>query len=308
MLHMDFNYFQSDLKTPLDLVETFIDDFPNLNATLIPMKIAKANYYIQEKQYEKAALFSRQGQRYNPFLYLTEFQLGRIKLLQKEYDSAYYFLKKASEGLPLNTTHATWAQRVIGQQLKKDELDSLLQYHISRKNTTEAMWQNHLLMTTYISGIESTPYNERDKKYAEKASELYPENIIINETNQVINFGSKKIVIVNALDKEAKTLFESKKYIQAIDLWNNCIELVDNDYAYFFNIALSYYGLQNNLKSIEYLQETSNLKYKNDNGKIEELLGLNYLALKDTLTACSHFVKSATKISKYYAKTINCRD
>ena len=54
MLHVDFNNFQSELKTPIDLVETFIDDFPNLNATLIPIKIAKANYFIQEKDYKKA--------------------------------------------------------------------------------------------------------------------------------------------------------------------------------------------------------------------------------------------------------------
>ena len=308
MLHLDFNYFQSDLKTPLDLIENFIDDFPNLNATLIPIKIAKANYFIQNKQYEKAKKLSREGKKHNPYLYLTEFQLGRINLLENKFDSAYYYLTRASKGLPLNTTHATWAQRVIGGSLKKQELDSLLEYHIKRNNTTEAMWQNHLLMTTFISGIENTDFNDNDKRLAKKASELFPNNLIINENNQVINFGAQKILIVNALDKEAKMEFENKNYQKAIELWENCIELIDNDYAYYFNIALSHYGLENFDTSIEFLSKSNNLMYANDNGKIEELMGMNYLSKKDTLQACKHLKNSSTKLSKKTSKVIGCYD
>ena len=306
MLHVDFNNFQSELKTPIDLVETFIDDFPNLNATLIPIKIAKANYFIQEKDYKKAEKLSREGKKFNPFLYLTEFQLGRIKLIEKKLDSAYYYLTRASKGLPLNTTHATWAQRAIGQKLKKKQLDSLLEFHIAKKNDTEAMWQNHLLMTNYIAGKKGNEFTEKDKKFAEQGNELFPNNKIIGENNQVINFGADKIILVNALDNEAKTYFEKKEYLKAIEFWENCIELIDNDYAYHFNIALSYYGLKEYDKSIENLKKSRNLKFIANNGKIDELMGLNFYSKKDTLNACRFFEISQSAISKKMFKIINC--
>ncbi len=306
MLHLDFNFYQSELKTPIDLIETFIDDFPNLNATLIPIKIAKANYFIQDGQYNKAEKLSREGKKFNPFLYLTEFQLGRIKLIQNKIDSAHYYLTRASKGLPLNTTHATWAQRVIGPRLKKNELDSLIEFHISKNNTTEAMWQNHLLMTTYIAGQKGLEFTEKDKIFAKQAYQLYPKNNVINESNQVINFGAEKIILVNALDNKAKTFFEKKEYIKAIELWENCIELVDNDFAYYYNIALSYYGLKQYDISIENLDKSRNLTYSIDNGKIDELMGLNFISKKDTLNACKFLNKSQTNRSEKLLKIINC--
>tara|TARA_X000000950_G_scaffold286477_1_gene395486 strand:- start:3 stop:1037 length:1035 start_codon:yes stop_codon:yes gene_type:complete len=309
MLLLDFNYFQSDLKTPIELVDDFIDDFPTLNATLIPIKIAKANYHIQEGNYDIARKLSLAGRKYNPFLYLTEFQLGRIYLLEKNYDSAYYYLKKASRGLPLNTTHATWHQKALGYTLRKNELDSLLDFHVSKNNDQEAMWQNHLLMTTYIKGIKKETYTEKDRYNAKKGVELFPKNSVIGQSNQLINFGENKIFLVNALDKMATEEFTNKEYNKAIDKWETCIELIDNDYAYYFNIALSYYGLKKYETSIQYLKDINKLTFNDETGKIDQLRGANYLALKDTLKACEYFNRSYQKDNKLSAKflrQINC--
>ena len=53
-LYYDFNSHRSNLLTPKEIAYNFEDEFPNLTQTVIPIKIAKANYYTQNNEIEKA--------------------------------------------------------------------------------------------------------------------------------------------------------------------------------------------------------------------------------------------------------------
>ncbi len=60
-LMVDFNNFQSNLKTPIEQMETFQDKFPTLTTVAMPIKLAKANYYIQNKDYDTALQLIDEG-------------------------------------------------------------------------------------------------------------------------------------------------------------------------------------------------------------------------------------------------------
>ena len=66
-LYYDFNENQNNLEADLEVVKEYQDTFPNINTTVIPLKIAKANYYLQNQDYLKAQELIKEGQKHNPF-------------------------------------------------------------------------------------------------------------------------------------------------------------------------------------------------------------------------------------------------
>jgi len=271
----DFNFRQANLGLSTEVIEGFQDYYPNLNSLSIPIKILKANYYVRDQNIEKALKYSNDGNKFNPYLFLSEFQKGRLYLNLNQIDSAYYYLNKAAKGLPKNQSHLTYLQLALGQLEKQEELDSL--FELKKNFAEEAFWQNQFFLLSKIKLKKSIAFTSNDSLNVEEAIKKYPKNKIIRVAHQAITLNLNSILSANLFDSEANISFENKDYDEAIKLWKKAIEVIPNDQAYYFNIARSL-TLQKKYKSSDSLLKSIIGKgFLVDNGEKEFLMAMNYI-------------------------------
>ena len=112
-LYLDYNENGNNLEAPVELIEGFQDSFPNITNAVIPIKLAKANYFYQKGEYSKAKHLIRQGRIHNPYLGFGDFLMGKIFKEEKQLDSALFFTEKAYNKISANTGHATLYQMLL---------------------------------------------------------------------------------------------------------------------------------------------------------------------------------------------------
>lgn len=293
MLYVDFNNYQSNMRTPLALVETFQEDFPTITNVCIPIKIAKAQYYLQEKDFDTAKKLLLEGKKENPYLYLTEFGLSKIYWEQNNLDSAYYYGKKASKMLPGNSSHATHFQRVLASMEAIDELDSVFKNR--KDNKLEALWQNHFYLTSIIKSKNSLPFTEFEKKYSKLAVEYFPKNDIIQRSYQIINLGFDLINLANTFDEKAQKHYDNKEYNLAIESWKRAAETITNDGAYHLNIAQSLISLKKYDEAKDKINWIIESGLDKNDGKSELLEATIYLNQGKPYIACDFLNESVKK-------------
>ena len=293
MLYVDFNNYQSNMRTPLALVETFQEDFPTITNVCIPIKIAKAQYYLQEKDFDTAKKLLLEGKKENPYLYLTEFGLSKIYWEQNNLDSAYYYGKKASKMLPGNSSHATHFQRVLASMEAIDELDSVFKNR--KDNKLEALWQNHFYLTSIIKSKNSLPFTEFEKKYSKLAVEYFPKNDIIQRSYQIINLGFDLINLANTFDEKAQKHYDNKEYNLAIESWKRAAETITNDGAYHLNIAQSLISLKKYDEAKDKINWIIESGLDKNDGKSELLKATIYLNQGKPYIACDFLNESVKK-------------
>lgn len=271
----DFNFRQANLALPTEVIEGFQDEYPNLNNLALPIKILKANYFVRDQNIEKALKYSDEGNKFNPYLLLSEFQKGRLYLNLNQIDSAYYYLNKAAKGLPKNQSHLTYLQLALGQLSKHEELDSL--FELKKNFADEAFWQNQFYLTTRIKLNKMITFSKNDSLIVEEAIKKFPKNNVIRVAYQAITLGLNSMQSANLFDSEANIAFENKDYKEAINLWKKAIEVIPDDQAYYFNIARSL-TLQKNYKSSDSLLKSMIGKsFLVDDGEKEFLMAMNYI-------------------------------
>lgn len=293
MLYVDFNNYQSNMRTPLALVETFQEDFPTITNVCIPIKIAKAQYYLQEKDFNTAKKLLLAGKKENPYLYLTEFGLSKIYWEQRNLDSAYYYGKIASKMLPGNTSHATHFQRVLADLEAIDELDSIFKNR--KDNKLEALWQNHFYLTSIIKSKNEIPFTEFDKKYSKQAVKLFPKNEIIKRSDQIINLGFDLISLANTFDEKAKEFYDEKKYELAIENWEKAVETITTDAAYYLNIAQALINLEKYEAALNKINLVRQRDLDKNDGKPELLEATIFLKQGKPYIACDYLKESIKK-------------
>lgn len=86
-------------------VDSLLTWLPNISATAMPLDIWRVQYLIFEGRYTEAKQYVKTAVKTNPHVFVGEFLLGKLYYTQKNYDSAYFFSKKAFYGWPKNIEH-----------------------------------------------------------------------------------------------------------------------------------------------------------------------------------------------------------
>ena len=158
VLLRDFN--SNQFTVPINKIDDFVPDIPNITVTTIPMKAVKARYYFNSKKYDKALNLLSKGSGANPYLYYSELLKSQIFLAKGNIDSAYFYGRKAFYNLPNNSLHSTNYVNILIQ--KKDieginEAFELLTYKDNKIN-----WKNYLIAASNFT-------IRGDKELTEKA-------------------------------------------------------------------------------------------------------------------------------------------
>lgn len=288
-LYVDYNNFQHNLRTPLELVEKFPHKFPTLTNVAMPISLAKANYYIQYEDYETALELIEYGMKDNPYFYMGEYQKAKIYFRKKEYDKARYFGKIAFDNMPNNDSHVTLYQKILGTMKDVDELKRV--FNLTKHNYNVAVWSNHLYALSALGHVNKV-YPDSLKKLAKEAAKLFPNNTLIAGSDKVINYGLDVVYLADQYDILANEFFNKKEYRKAIEEWEKALTLIDNDDAYYLNIARSLSLLKKYKESNTYLDEIEKKQLNSDNGMLEFQKGLNFIELQRTMLACQYLKKS----------------
>lgn len=270
----DFNLRQENPILTIDQIESYQDFYPNLNNTIIPIKQLKANYYVRDNNLEKTLEYSAEGDKLNPFLFIGDFQRGRVYYNLNKIDSSYVYLKKAAAGLPRNQSHITHFQKTLARLSKMSELDSL--FEKVKDFSEEAVWQNQMYFISVFKTLKEG-YNYKDSLYVEQALKKFPNNRIIKIAHQTIVLGLDKIGSANLFDQEALKFYKEKDYSNAVRYWQKAIEIIPEDQAYYFNIARSLTLSKNFKRSDSILVEVKGKSFLVDNGELEFLRAMNYI-------------------------------
>ena len=308
-LYYDFNLNSFDLEANSDDIKDYEDMLPNITNTTIPIKHSKANYYYQEKKYEKAKSLIFEGEKFNPYLGFGDLLLSKIYYETNKKDSALYYIKKAYSKIPKNAAHVALYQTLLGENNEFIEEEKVFEETKQMKN--ELLWSNHffILLKDSLKRINKN-YSEKDKIYINEALKYFPKNPFFKSFDFLINKGLDSAVIVSKIDLLANNYYNQNNFKKAIEYWQKAVEFVPKEDSYLLNIALSYCQLDDYYQAIETLKIIESKKIKSDDGQFEFISGyaLNGLGKRDL--ACKYIRESKKKgyaAADSFLKNIRCK-
>jgi len=283
----EFNTYQFNI--PLEIVNSFNDEFPNITVTTLPLKMLKARYFIKEDTLEDLAIsFLHESKKANPYLKIADFELSKYHYKKNNIDSAEFYAKSTFEALPRNYLHSRLYFQILANQKKEAKLDSAF-YRI-KNNYIIDQWRDYLFSKIKI-GI--TP-NDELRKVLNEAQKAIPNQAELNTLNTIINVGFDKLDDLGKLIIEAETYYKQDDFIEAANLFEQAARMDNNEYTHYQNAALSFYR-GNNYEQAENLFRYVLSNFDVTNGKAEFYLGLLLYEKGDQENACKFWNISLLK-------------
>ncbi len=273
----DFN--NSQYSVTMDKIDHITPEIPNITVTTIPMKSIKARYYFNAKKYDKALALLNDGSKANPYLFLSENLKAQIFLRQSKIDSAYVNARKAFYGLPNNALHAsTYAQTL---QIKRDPKEAIKVFDVLSINSGSVIWKNFLIVLSQILSAGDLDFI----KYANEASELFPDDKEIFSIKKLAVVGQQKINEAASISQVGLTYFNQKKYVEAALEFEKALKIDQLEYAHCENAASAFYMAGDYEKAMIYSDRVIN-QFNPKTGKSEYINALIHFNIGGSKRAC----------------------
>ena len=303
-MYYDFNMNGIDLEASVDDIKDYEDFLPNITNTTIPIKLSKANYYLQEGKFQEAKKLISQGKKVNPHLGFGDFLLAKIYYEEQKKDSAFYFIEKAINKVPKNVAHVVLYQTLLVER-KEFKKESEI-FEITKDLKHPLIWSNHFFALTK-NKIE---FNNSDKENIKLAMTLFPENKLFQSFDLIISKGVESSILAAQFDGIASENFKNKEYNKAIDNWKKAAAIVPNEDSYYLNIALTYCYMKEFQKAVEVLKEIESLDIKSNDGFFEFIGGFAFYELGQKDLGCKYIRASNNlgyKAALNFLKKISCK-
>lgn len=278
ILLYEFNAYQN--KLPLETVEKFEDQLPNVTVTTLPLKMLKARYYMRDSVVEKALSLYYQSRKDNPYLKIADFELAKYHFKENNMDSAEYYSRMAFKGLPRNYLYTRQYFQILTKQKKEEELDSA--FKEIKNNFIIDQWRDYMFSKITI--------NKDSKDELIDLLNVAKENI--SDQNQLLTIETILKVGYSNLDDlgkiiiDAETFYKQDKFIEAANLYESAARMNDTEYTHYENAALSFYR-GDNFEQAEKLFRYVLSSFEVKNGKSEFYLGLLLYEKKELENACN---------------------
>lgn len=273
----DFN--SNQFNVPLNQIESFVPQLPNITVTTIPMEAIKARYYNHYGKYDKALAALEKSLEANPFLRYSEILMSQIYLKKGDLEKAKEYAKIAFENLPSNDLHASVYINTLIQTQDKDGLSAT--FELMTKDDTKSKWQNYLIGVSQLF----PPGDSLQTARAKKAVEIFSGDSNVRQAYKLIAIGSQNIEQGLTNSNQALTYFNQGNHAEAVSYFEKAIAADPLEYSYRENAATSYYMLEdlnNALKQINVVVDELNPL----DGKCEYIKALIFLRMGDVQGAC----------------------
>jgi O-antigen ligase/tetratricopeptide (TPR) repeat protein len=273
----DFNSNQFNI--PLNQIESFVPQMPNITVTTIPMDAIKARYYNHYKKYDKALEYLEKSLEANPYLRYSEILMSQIYSQKGDLQKAKKFAKIAFENLPSNELHASTYINTLIQT--KDKQGLIEAFDLMTKDNSKSKWQNYLIAASQLF----SPGDSLQSYRAKQAKDIFSGDSNINQIYKLISIGSKRIEEGLANSNQALNFFNQGNHTEAVKAFEKAISADPLEYSYRENAATSYYLLGDLEKALEQIDVV--IKDMNPlNGKCEYIKALIFLKFGDPPGAC----------------------
>jgi len=244
------DYNSSQYTLMIQDFDRFDRNFPNITQTTIPITLLEARYYKHYDSLDSALNLTKKSIGINPYLMASEAELSLRYYDLEEYDSAYYYGKKAFDILPNNNVHRHAYFQSIEKKGDTTELDNAFN-KIKYKNNS-SHWLEYMLVR---SQMDSNSESYSDSILSEYTSRFKEKKIKINILNSVLKSGAENMTSAVYLSIEGKRLFDEKKYLESAGNYELAIDLDPFDYTFYQNAALAYSNTDKTQEAITYFDK-----------------------------------------------------
>ena len=272
----------------VELVKLIDAKYPNITATSVPIESMKANLLINNDQLSDTIVYMlNQGRNANPYLNLEDAAQAVYNIKIQQFDSAYFYAKKAFYGLPNHKYHFEILTDLI--EYKKDSVELKNVMGVLRKPIDESFYKKYLSVTTSIkSSFDDV------SKLSDSLSSALPENKYFNLYATMFKVGKENLKKAIRSANVAQAHFDNKNYELAYEKFNDASILNPNEPAYYINAANSLIKIGRDSEAKEILMSVNSNLSNEKIGNSYYLLGLIYAGEENYETACDNF-KTALK-------------
>lgn len=233
---------------PIDEVVSYEDKFPELSGTTIPLSTFKGIFLTANSKFNEAIPYYRRGMKSNPYLKISESYLGWNYFNLKQYDSAYYYTKKAFEYHPNNTAHYTYYMATL----------TALGDSTGIRNTYEKMKSIsslEIVDNVYFVASAGTLDKSSSKELINKANQSLLKQKDDNTIKgiYILNFGQENTMKGYEAHNIGLYYFEKEEFIKAAEYFELATEYNNLEIPYFENAANAYMKIENYEKSLKFL-------------------------------------------------------
>ena len=277
ILLYEFNAYQN--KLPLETVEKFNDQLPNITVTTLPLKMLKARYYMRDSLVEKALSLYYQSRKDNPYLKIADFELAKYHFKNNAIDSAEFYSKNAFTALPRNYLYTRQYFQILTKQKKEEELDSA--FSEIKNNFIIDQWRDYMFSKIRINK------NSKDEliKLLNEAKENISDQNQLSTIETILKVGYSNLDDLGKIIIDAETFYKQDNFTEAANLYERAARMNDTEYTHYENAALSFYR-GDNFEQAEQLFRYVLNNFDVQNGKSEFYLGLLLYENKQNENAC----------------------
>lgn len=129
----------SDHRNPIfytyDKLDSILPPIPNISITAMPLDVYRVNYLLAEGRIEETYPLVQRAMKVNPYTHIGDFLYGKIFYYKGQYDSAYFYSKRAFFGWPKNIDHYNSYVDVL--EKLKDTTSLIKAYNFLKPNLKE---------------------------------------------------------------------------------------------------------------------------------------------------------------------------
>ena len=277
-----------------DELDQISHDFPNLTETAMPIKAMKARYYWLAGNKEEAHEMASKGIKDNPKIHFGDNLKSIFFLEENKIDSAYYYAKKAFDGLPNNMPHYDMYMRTLAFKRDATAINEAFNRVHKLAGDTKGIWTIYL-RTLALTRSLGDPFSMAK---AQEAFKLYPTDENIFQLYRILTYGQAKIAAADKFAADAKDMFDKSNFLGAADLYAKAFDSDPLQYSHSLNAALTYYKIRDFNEAIKYLSLSKSSK---DPAVVEKAIrfsALSFWQLGDLKQTCANFIQLLNKFPK----------